>query len=721
MKSIAFLLIICYNIFMSRPFEPLDRVYYSAHPGNTTGGDQTPEVEALLIPEVVDALSDAHEAGLGALKYDSTTAEKQLARIAVLKSHLDPSRATRLARGATLASGILERGIEKDRARASKNHTETKESDQETPFAEQVVRKIAQATERGQKISPDLEKKISDAYASDPSLLFEVFASFRGLEQEAAKSNLTRQALINMFANQPFPIRTTDPEKFIDFMGQTKINVQHASAEEVLGDLGEINSTDLDQTFVKRTTPTTLETAILCGQFIKYLSSASNPKQAIDIANGIYEQALEYGLKKGAENLLSLFVAIYSTPPESIEKTISDFGVALPKKLFTPQHYYTFGYMLLRSRLKEAAFGTFRFDAFSVAREINYGVAGRSGVDLVKVATVVEHSDKVYGTNFMEQLEVKHPLPTKDVLQRSYVQPVWSHKAQELRYEHHRGAAPDDMLLSPTDAFSIPTFSRQTSHTIDAYERTRNDYKTTDTEHVLSHRGYFNTIAKLLPLDIQPEQYPILRQAIENIKTDVFVNGEYFISPKGDRFIIDDPELVEAGLEHITFSKLPSDKRSTRVVLRFGNANISCVISPDMELFTDDGKPLTLQEGSTEPLEYLIFGHLQALKCRPEAVTETFTPQIPEIDTGNESFVRRAHMRKLPDGHQPSLRQIELAAAYEDFDLVEDNAYRERRGLQIRTYVEETIIDPKNLEPNNLKARAVTKKLKQLTNQPASV
>ncbi|HCC50340.1 MAG: hypothetical protein A2445_03875 [Candidatus Jacksonbacteria bacterium RIFOXYC2_FULL_44_29] len=230
---------------------------------------------------------------------------------------------------------------------------------------------------------------------------------------------------------------------------------------------------------------------------------------------------------------------------------------------------------------------------------------------------------------------------------------------------------------------------------------------------------FWQTLARLSPSALTPEQITdfteLNRELSDNIKND----PKYLLSPRGDSVEIINNALNRLGFKKIQFNMNPHNRRDTIVSLTIGNFTYQINLDEFMSLRdTFDDASVTLPQSGAF-LNNVILSHLHAIRCRETAVEayQTVTEQIEPTAGRNPLTARRAHLRTLPTGQNPTPEQIEFARKDADIDLIRVNAERAARGITTKkTYVRAFVSD--NLEGSTpLESRAtaaVTTRLDQI-------
>ena len=211
-------------------------------------------------------------------------------------------------------------------------------------------------------------------------------------------------------------------------------------------------------------------------------------------------------------------------------------------------------------------------------------------------------------------------------------------------------------------------------------------------ENILEHHGYWQTLAHMVPEASNEDQ--ILRQLAEineEIRRDIRDNTTHLLSPRGDLIEIIDPLLREWGFRSILFAMDARNRRGTIVTIDIENYQYRALLDEYFSLRTTETRQgITLSQRGNFIL-HVILSHLREIRC---------TENVGEISTGEHGegeehlfFSRRAHLRRLPENHNPTPEQIRRALATYNIDLIRINREARLRGeLRKRTFVFETEI-----------------------------
>jgi len=211
-------------------------------------------------------------------------------------------------------------------------------------------------------------------------------------------------------------------------------------------------------------------------------------------------------------------------------------------------------------------------------------------------------------------------------------------------------------------------------------------------EGILEHREYWQTLAHMVPESSNEDQ--ILRQLAEineEIRRDIRDNTTHLLSPRGDLIEITDPLLREWGFQSILFEMDARNRRDTIVTIDIERYQYRALLDEYFSLRTTETRQgITLSQRGNFIL-HVILSHLREIRC---------TENVGEISTGEHGegeehlfFSRRAHLRRLPENHNPTPEQIRRALATYNIDLIRINREARLRGeLRKRTFVFESEI-----------------------------
>jgi hypothetical protein len=436
------------------------------------------------------------------------------------------------------------------------------------------------------------------------------------------------------------------------------------------------------------------------------MESISAVPTALKFADRVYKYALDHHDEPAGANLITIYSQFKWSDWADLNKVFADTVIGQP---INRDRFYRFTELLARGFV-----GTHvqpdEYPYLENSKAIVVAVKGKQ-FEFLNDTEVLMAADRIYKTDYIEQYLgdiVRKQRLEGDAQKRGPLSRAVLYRAIELAYDKNWHGSVRDSTISPRGTRFLTSRNPER-----IFSDILSEYKLHGIESPgdrMAHRGYWNTVARFMPGEYSDAEYNTLRKDIEDFKTEIYVDGDHFLSPQGDQFKVADKQLQQVGFNSITFRKHPKDQKYTEVVLDFNGAEIGLIITPEMEIVNSDFQPMGLLKNRSEPLIYLVFGYLRAIKCqtseaRPHS-SEATRSLVPD-----SSFVRRAHMRRLGEGENPGQRQIDFAMDREDFDIVEDNMWRKKHGLQIRTYVEQTIVDPENAQPMVFKAPKVEKDL----------
>ena len=211
-------------------------------------------------------------------------------------------------------------------------------------------------------------------------------------------------------------------------------------------------------------------------------------------------------------------------------------------------------------------------------------------------------------------------------------------------------------------------------------------------EGILEHQGYWQTLAHMVP-EASNEDH-ILRQLAEineGIRRDIRDNTTHLLSPRGDLIEITDPLLREWGFQSILFEMDARNRRDTIVTIDVERYQYRALLDEYFSLRTTETRQgITLSQRGNFILNVML-SHLREIRC---------TENVDEVSGGEQGegeehlfFSRRAHLRRLPENHNPTPEQIRRALTTYDIDLIRINREARLRGEhRKRTFVFETEI-----------------------------
>ncbi len=211
-------------------------------------------------------------------------------------------------------------------------------------------------------------------------------------------------------------------------------------------------------------------------------------------------------------------------------------------------------------------------------------------------------------------------------------------------------------------------------------------------EGILEHHEYWQTLAHMVPEATNENQ--ILRQLAEineRIRNEIRDNTTHLLSPRGDLIEITDPLLREWGFQSILFEMDARNRRDTIATVNIGNYQYRALLDEYFSLRTTETRQgITLSQRGNFILN-VILSHLREIRC---------TENVGEVSGGEQGggeehlfFSRRAHLRRLPENHNPTPEQIRKALSTYDIDLIRINREARLRGeLRKRTFVFESEI-----------------------------
>lgn len=700
--------------------DPEARADYSSNPSFRDGAGQTPHVELLLQPELADAMNlligDLVLYNHGQLKFKPVEAEQIIANLEVARPHLerqverqDPHNSGGPWERLSKMEEFVTQGLEthKAKARYLDARRQRRETESQVPEAIRVTTRFLTAVIEGEPNDSKRLQELRDAYHTDPSILptaFEVCNELAETVQQSTETPLDNldwryyldATLRNAFASFQFP--DLDNPNFTRLLNSLDISVGEDASSILLVD-GEGRGPA--QAILSR------DSIIVARQLVNTIESTSAIPTALKFADRIYKYAFDHNHEPAGANLITLYNQFKWKSWTQVNKVFTDTGIGQPVQR---NKFYRFTGLLARGFV-----GTHiqpdEYPYVENGRVITHAVTGRHLEDKTDTDCLIM-ADNMYGTDYLEHylgdITRKRKNGDDEVQKRGPLSRTILYKAIELAYDKNWHGPIRNSAISPRRAqFSVDKDLEG------ILANMLSDYKLQGAEtpgDKLVHRGYWETVARFMPGEYSDAEYSALRKDIEDFKAEIYVDGDYFLSPQGDQFKATDKQLRKAGFNNITFRKHPKDHKYTEAILDFNGAKIGLVITPEMEIANYDFQPMELLENRHEPLLYLVFGYLRAIKCQTPDVRPHSSTAIRSL-TPDPSFVRRAHMRRLREGENPGQRQIDLAMEHEDFDVVEDNMWRKRHGLPIRTYVEQTIVDPENAKPMLFKAPKVERDL----------
>lgn len=211
-------------------------------------------------------------------------------------------------------------------------------------------------------------------------------------------------------------------------------------------------------------------------------------------------------------------------------------------------------------------------------------------------------------------------------------------------------------------------------------------------EGILEHREYWQTLAHMVP-DASNEDHMLrqLAEINERIRNEIRDNTTHLLSPRGDLIEITDSLLREWGFQSILFEMDARNRRDTIVTIDIENYQYRAALDEYFTLRTVETRQgITLSHRGNFILN-VILSNLREIRC---------TENVGEVSSGEQGegaehlfFSRRAHLRRLPENHNPTPEQIRRALATYDIDLIRINREARLRGeLRKRTFVFETEI-----------------------------
>lgn len=183
----------------------------------------------------------------------------------------------------------------------------------------------------------------------------------------------------------------------------------------------------------------------------------------------------------------------------------------------------------------------------------------------------------------------------------------------------------------------------------------------------------FESIGYILPALSEDELYTLPNRVLE-LREKIQNDARYLVSPRGDKLVIDDPNLRELGITSIHFRPKKS-VIDMDVILRVGN--VDCVLHLDESLILsshDTGQQLEISNESFVKVSELIFSHLHHILC--EKIPGDGSTNSDESGFDSHVKVRRAHLRHLPKGYAYTAQQAVIALKNYGVNLAQYNLLR---------------------------------------------
>jgi hypothetical protein len=233
---------------------------------------------------------------------------------------------------------------------------------------------------------------------------------------------------------------------------------------------------------------------------------------------------------------------------------------------------------------------------------------------------------------------------------------------------------------------------------------------------------YLQTISHLIPERIKESgKIEKLANLNETIRADIKYNTKYLLSPRGDLVLITDKTLRQLGYEKILFRMDKKNKRETVIEFKVGKCWYGFMLD---EFFSP---ALMGEQKKEEPLMPLILpkqgvflmnivlSHLHQIRCSERVIEES---SDSETEAKALFLSRRAHLRRLPKGQNPTQHQIMRAMETYDIDIVRINREAAAKGEERkRTFVfEAETAASAGLGPVISKAPDATKQMQEILN-----
>lgn len=199
------------------------------------------------------------------------------------------------------------------------------------------------------------------------------------------------------------------------------------------------------------------------------------------------------------------------------------------------------------------------------------------------------------------------------------------------------------------------------------------------------------TLSFMFP-PIQDNKRGEIVQRLFQLKGDLRSHLRYLVNPRGDKLIIEDRLLNEAGIQTMTF-RPRSSFLDLEVDIEAGNVVCRCALDSYYTLHNaSTGRPLNISTDASLVVSELVLSQLHELLCgeragRFRAGGEGKGKEVKQV-------TRRPHVRKLPSGRGFTQEQYAFARSEYGIDLIRFNA---DLGLGKKdgqyTFVRETVFD----------------------------
>lgn len=233
---------------------------------------------------------------------------------------------------------------------------------------------------------------------------------------------------------------------------------------------------------------------------------------------------------------------------------------------------------------------------------------------------------------------------------------------------------------------------------------------------VLENEDYWDTLSMLVPPEILEEKrLASLIATNQSLQRDIRDNTRYLLSPRGDMVEITDHLLKELGFKSILYEMDRHNRRDTVVTVKVGNFEYRILLDEYFSLREMKDRKAVHLPLSANFINNVILGHLREIRCS-EKVNE-IGDNLNGGDGARHAFTaRRAHLRRLPAGQQPTSEQIKRALKTYDIDIVRINREAKASG---KTHCITFVFEAQNVaiagqEPVHSRAPEATKKLQEI-------